>query len=178
MKEFSDMASFAEHLLKIAAAEELAIKRAVSHCAHIVEKEAKAEIGHYQEQAGPFIAWQELSENTLHGGYANGIHYPGKIELGYATEDEHNPLLREGEMRDSIGTTISADGMEAQIGSNSDIALWQELGTEHIPPRSFLGGAMARKTDEILKILGEEVVTALVGEEVVGGALPIHIPEE
>jgi hypothetical protein len=174
MKEFHSLAAFSEHLIKIAAVEELLVRRAVSHCAKLVEKEAKAEIGHYQHEAGPFIAWQELSENTLNGGYANGIRYPGKIELGYATDDEHNPLLRTGEMRDSIGTTISTDGMEAQIGSNSDIAVYQELGTDHIPPRSFLGGAMARKLPEIRETLGMAVYTALIGGGVHAGALLIE----
>ena len=147
------------------------VRKALSHCAKLVETEAKAEIATYQDQIGPFTAWQDLSENTLYGGYANGVRYPGKVELGYAPPD--NPLLRTGEMRDSIGTVISTDGLEAQIGSNSDIAVYQELGTEHIPPRSFLGGAMVRKLPEIDKTLGESLFAALMGEKVINGLLPI-----
>jgi hypothetical protein len=161
MKEFHSLAAFGEHLAEIAVLEEVFIKKAVSHCAKLVEKEAKAEIGTYQEQAGPFIAWPELAESTK----------SDRVNQGYP-EDE--PLLRTGEMRDSIGTTISTDGMEAQIGSNDDKAVWQELGTEHIPPRSFLGGAMVRKLPEIKETLGRAVYSALIGEKVHNGALLIE----
>jgi HK97 gp10 family phage protein len=77
-------------------------------------------------------------------------------------------------MRDSIGTATSLDGLEVQIGSNSDIAVYQELGTQHMPPRSFLGGAMADKLPEIKEIIGRSVVAALVGEEVYEGSLLIE----
>ena len=161
MREFHSLAAFSEHLLKIAAVQELLVKNAVSHCAKIVEKEAKHEIGAYQSQIGPFIAWPELTESTK----------DDRLRQGYP---EDAPLLRSGEMRESIGTTISVDGLEAQIGSNDDKAVWQELGTVHIPPRSFLGGAMARKLPEIHQILGATVMTALIGEKVFNRALPIE----
>lgn len=156
MKQFDSMAEFAARLLEIAAEQELLVKHAVVRCAEIVEHEAKAEIGTYQEQAGPFIAWPELAEATK----------SDRLRQGF-TEDD--PLLRTGEMRDSLGTAISTDGLEAQIGSNDDKAVWQELGTDRIPPRSFLGGAMIRKLPEIEKTLGETVYAALTGETVVNG---------
>ena len=165
MKEFHSLAAFAEHLTEIAVVQDKLVKRAVDHCAKLVEREAKAEIGAYQDQAGPFIAWPELAEATK----------ADRLRQGF-TEDD--PLLRTGEMRDSIGTTLSTDGLEAQIGSNSDIAVYQELGTATIPPRSFLGGAMARKEEEIVAILGNTVATALVGGAVIGGGLPLHSSEE
>jgi phage gpG-like protein len=146
--------------------------KALEKAAVLVEKRAKKKIGEYQEQAGPFVGWAELSENTLHGGYANGFRYPGKIELGYATDEEHNPLLRTGDMRDSIEHVV-ADG-EAQVGSNSDIAVYQELGTTTIPPRSFLGGAAVESLDEIITIVGEDAVAALIGKGVHGGKMLIE----
>lgn len=161
MKEFHSLAAFSEHLIKIAAAEELIVRKAVSHCAKLVEKEAKSEIGSYQVQAGPFVAWADLAEATK----------ADRVRQGY-TEDD--PLLRTGDLRDTIGTAISTDGLEAQIGSNSDIAVYQELGTDHIPPRSFLGGAMVRMLPEINKTLGESLMAALMGEKVLGGAIPIE----
>ena len=124
----------------VAEAEQIAARKALQKAAKLVEKRAKEKIGEYQKQAGPFIAWPELAESTKADRARHG--YP---------EDE--PLLRSGEMRDSIGRATSIDGLEVQIGSNSDIAVWQELGTQHIPPRSFLGGATAEKLHEIKEIM-------------------------
>ena len=72
--------------------------------------------------------------------------------------------------------------LEAQVGSNSDIAVYQELGTARIPPRSFLGGAMSDELTKIKKIIGETMfgvligktpAAALVGDEVVEGGIAI-----
>ena len=172
MIELGGLLELATKLGEAALVQHESDRNALEKAAVIVEKRAKAKIGEYQDQAGPFVGWAELAESTLNGGYANGFRYPGKIELGYATEDEHNPLLRTGAMRDSIEHVV-ADG-EAQVGSNSDIAVYQELGTEKIPPRSFLGGAAAESVDEIITIVGEHAVTALVGKGVHGGRMEIE----
>lgn len=161
MREFNSILSFAEHLVTIVAAEEVAIRHGLDKAAALVEKTAKDKIGEYQQQVGPFIAWPELAESTK----------ADRAKQGYA-EDE--PLLRSGAMRDSIGRTLSTDGLEAQVGSNSDIAVYQELGTQHIPPRSFLGGAVAEKIHEINGILGKSVFAALIGEKVMTGGLMIE----
>ena len=153
MKEFGDIASFVKHMQTVAITQQTAARRGLNNAAKIVEKQAKAKIGEYQEQTGPFIAWAELAESTK----------ADRVRQGYS---ENDPLLRSGEMRDSIGTAMSLDGMEVQIGSDSDIAVYQELGTKHIPPRSFLGGAVSDKLPEIGQAIGREFVSALVGEEV------------
>jgi HK97 gp10 family phage protein len=169
MREFKNIESFVEHLTATIIAEELAAKHAVSKCAKIVEKCAKRKIGEYQEQAGPFIAWQELADST-------------KADRARKGFPENDPLLRTGEMRESIGHAVSIDGMEAQIGSNSEIAVFQEVGTSRMPSRSFLGGAMADKLPEIKEIIGaalvgaligKNVTAALLGEEVVQGGIEI-----
>lgn len=76
-----------------------------------------------------------------------------------------------GDLRDSIEHTVLGD--EAHVGSNSEIAEYQELGTAHIPPRSFLGSALVQTTDEVVKIIGEGVVGALTGREIAGGEMPV-----
>ena len=119
---------------------------------------AKEKIGEYQDEAGPFVAWAELAESTK----------ADRTRQGFP-EDE--PLLRTGEMRDSIEHQVEVP--VAQVGSNSDIAVYQELGTQHIPPRSFLGGAAVEKLDDIMKIVGEHAVAALVGEKVHEGRMLI-----
>jgi HK97 gp10 family phage protein len=133
--------------------------RALEKAARVVEKRAKEKIGEYQDQAGPFIAWPELAESTK----------ADRVRQGFP-EDE--PLLRTGEMRDSIEHMVKDS--EAYVGSNNDKAVWQELGTEHIPPRSFLGGAAAEKTEEICNIVGETARAFLVGEKVHEGKMLIE----
>ncbi len=156
MKEFHSLGDFGEHILKTALIEEIAIRKALSKCAKAVEREAKTEVGTYQDQAGPFAAWAELADSTKED----------RVKQGYS---ENDPLFRSGELRDSIGMAMSTTGLEAQVGSDSDIAVYQELGTDHIPPRSFLGGALVRKMPEIQEALGLTVFAALLGQGVVGG---------
>jgi len=133
-------------------AEHAALERA----AVIVETEAKAEIGTYQPDAGPFAAWAELQDSTKRDRVAKGF-------------SENEPLLRTGEMRDSVEHTVKMDfgpGGVAHIGSDSLIAVYQELGTVRIPARHFLGGAAFRKEREVQQVLGHGVVAMLGGQRI------------
>lgn len=150
MKEFSIL-GFVEHLAVMAAEMVVVEHEALERAAEVIEHEAKESVGHYQEQSGPFAAWDPLAEATMADRAAKGF-----------PEDE--PELRTGEMRDSIEHVVI--GHEAEIGSNSEILEWQELGTAKMPPRSVLGGAAARKADAVSAEIGREVVAALVGDEV------------
>jgi phage gpG-like protein len=107
---------------------------AMEQAAVVVETEAKRVIGTYD------YGWPPLAESTIER-KANG----------------DTPLLETGEMRDSIEHV--ATDKEAHIGSNNDKAVWQELGTSRgIPPRPFLAGALHHKADEVVEIIGSEVV--------------------
>jgi phage gpG-like protein len=145
-------------LSEMAIAVEVEQRRALERAALVVEAEAKREIGTYQDETGPFAPWAELADTTKND----------RVRQGFS---ENEPLLRTGDMRDSIDHVVEQD--EAVVGSNSDIAVYQELGTDRIPPRSFLGGAASRRGEEVARILGGGVVKALVGKDVVGGLLPI-----
>lgn len=123
-------------------------QEALDHAAEIVEVRAKEILGEYQDDTGPFAPWRELAASTLADKAAHGYPMP-------------SPLLRTGEMRDSIERTV--EPRRALVGSDSDIAMWQELGTHgpnpgadgyHVPPRSFLGAAAFQKEDEVADILG------------------------
>lgn len=114
--------------------------------AQVVETEAKRVIGTFD------YGWSPLAPSTL------------------ARKAANTPLLETGEMRDSI--QHNADLREAHIGSNSDKAVWQELGTIHIPPRSFLKGALVHKADEIVEIAGTRVRAVLSGDHVFGPFKP------
>src|SRR3954469_19854677 len=104
MKEFHSLGAFQEHMLKQALAEGVALRNGLSKAAKIVQDEARAEVGHYQEGVGDFIAWPELADATKED----------RLRKGYT---ENDPLLRSGELRDSIEVAMSVSGLEAQIGS-------------------------------------------------------------
>lgn len=100
-----------------------------------IEETAKEEIGVYQPAYGPFDAWAPLAESTK----------ADRVRKGY-TEDD--PLLRSGELRDSIQSEVV--GLAAIVGTKSEIGFWQEVGTSHIPPRPFMGPAYVRKIDPLI----------------------------
>jgi HK97 gp10 family phage protein len=145
IREFQDITSFLAHLgsvnLALAAAETNALERA----AKIIEADAKKQLGSYQKAAGPFNAWPRLAESTL-------AHH-AKMGVG------ESPLLVTGELYASIGHQVR--GNEAVVGSTSDVAVYQELGTSKIPPRPFIGPAAFKNKDRIAKILGDAVVHAM-----------------
>ena len=130
--------AFAEHLLKVGAVIKLAERPALRAAGKIVRDEARSEIGHYQPARGPFGAWAPLADSTL----------AEKMNLGYAPPD--NPLLRTGDLRASIGYTVtwSPAGASVHIGSDAVQARILEMGDNHIPPRSYLGGALVKERDQ------------------------------
>lgn len=102
-----------------------------------IEATAKEEIGIYQPAYGPFDAWAPLAESTK----------ADRVRHGY-TEDD--PLLRSGELRDSIESEVV--GLAAIVGTKSQIGLWQEIGTDRIPPRPFIGPAYLRNTNYMMDV--------------------------
>jgi hypothetical protein len=84
--------------------------------------------------------------------------------LGFSAND---PLLRTGTLRDSIGHVV--EGNVGYVGTNDKVAPFQEFGTSKIPPRPFLGGALAATEQEIPKIFGR-----LVGAAIRGGGPAYH----
>ena len=148
MKEFTSLGQFARHLATLEVAVALELRNGLETVARAVKEKAKDEIGEYQAAIGPFPAWAPLAESTV----------ADRVAKGYSPDE---PLLRTGEMRDSIDKSVS--GMEATIGSTSQIAVYQELGTDKIPPRPFLGPAVLHNEKLIKQILGRAFVTGLLG---------------
>ena len=149
---------FIAHLGEAIAHAEKHEHHALEHAAKIVEAEAKREIGHYQEGAGPFGAWPELADRTQND----------RSKAGFSPND---PGLRSGKMRDSIGHAVGHH--EFVVGSNDDHMVYFELGTEKQPPRSVLGMAAVHKGAEVAHVIGQGVVQSLVGPGVFNGELPI-----
>lgn len=177
MTEFSSVGEFIAHLGRIGPAAQLTVNRGFHHAVEVVWEESRHEIGTYQDEAGPFPAWAPLAETTLAGwDDAHGHHYPGKEELGYAPPD--NPLLRTGELRDAIEMAVTQNhgvvGVPSRVVGNGtpedpardvgDVATELELGTRHMPPRSFLGRALFVKTQEVVAIIGHAVIQGLAGK--------------
>ena len=129
----------------MAAEAEAARKEALKEAAEIVEEEAKALIGTYD------AGWVQLADTTQ----------AAREKAGHTPND---PLLVEGDLRNSVGHRV--DGNRAVVGSNSEVAVFQELGTEHVPARSFLGSAAHRKAEEVARLMGVAVVEAMVGKKV------------
>lgn len=151
------------HLFKAIARVEITAHLGLERIGKKVEATAKEEIGTYQPAVGAFPAWAPLAEATKQDRVSQGFQ-----------EDE--PLLRTGEMRDSISHQVS--GHEVAIGSTSDIAVYQELGTSKIPPRPFLGPAAVRNVPTIIETLGAAVVAGMRGKASLPGAYDMNVGAE
>jgi phage gpG-like protein len=115
-----------------------AVKRSrIKKAAQLVAEEAKRVLGTYD------YGWPKLKPATI---------------ARKATGD--SPLLETGELRDSIQFSVKDDST-AYVGSNDPVALYQELGTSRIPPRSFLAGAAKRKEEECHKLCGHDLFEAV-----------------
>lgn len=136
----------------------------LERAAAVIEREARAEIGHLQTAVGHFPAWPSLAATTIEG-YKG---FPGKAGLGFSPPD-YDPLLRTGEMRDSIKSSVS--GRELRVGSDLDIAVWHELGTAKMPARSFLGRAAFVTEGEVGRMVGRTMVDLLMGRAAVTTAI-------
>jgi hypothetical protein len=117
-------------------------KDALRKACDLVRDEAKALIGTYD--AGD---WPQLLAATQRE----------RERLGYPPNE---PLLRSGELRDSIVSTILIEGHLGEIGSDDPVARWMEMGTGTVPPRSFLMTAYLRKEQEIADLFGDQLVLA------------------
>jgi hypothetical protein len=141
MREFTLLGFLAE-LPAIQRDLEASGPKIVEEACKIVQKKAKAAIGREHEM------WAPLAESTI----ADKQHH------GFPTP---KPLLRTGELRDSIEYTVH--GLQGAVGSDSPIAVFQELGTSRIPPRSFLVSSAISSEDKIKRMATATTVAAFSG---------------
>ena len=108
------------------------------------EKLAKSFIG--EQQPG----WDDLAASTIEE----------KTALGYPVPA---PLLREGELRDSIESEVETLGSEivGAVYSDDPVAEWMEYGTSRVPPRPFIFPAVIQTLPEIEEALAETLARAL-----------------
>lgn len=116
-----------------------------------------------QEQPGWPMAWAPLSGGTVEGfRHHSGRWIPGKDELGFGGYE--SPLLRTGNMRDSI--EVNVVGIWGEVGSNDKKALYQEMGTPGadypIPPRPFLAKGLMDASYQIEELVEAACASLLV----------------
>jgi phage gpG-like protein len=85
------------------------------------------------------------------------------------------PLLETGELRGSI--EWNSEGNVGYVGSNLDKAVWHELGTSRIPPRSFLAGAAMHEEERIHKMATRAAMAVMLGRGLHGSEMAelIHL---
>lgn len=185
MREFRSIKDFVRFLELLAPQVEIASQLGLHEGARMIQEEAQASLGHYQDSAGPFPAWPALAETTLQGYTdAHGHHHPGKIEMGFAPPD--NPLQRTDELHDHVELSVThnhavvgvpdevvGDGTEENPTRNiGQVAAWLEFGDREMPARSFLGRAAFVKGHAVANAIGHAVYLALSGKPYV--PLPRH----
>jgi phage gpG-like protein len=89
-------------------------------------------------------------------------YWPALQPATLARKMMNTPLLETGQLRASIEWNSS--GNEGYVGSNDDRAIWHELGTSRIPPRSFLMGAAIAMEDKIHAMARKAVVAVMLGK--------------
>jgi HK97 gp10 family phage protein len=162
-KFFESPLKFAEHLMQASIGEALVLHEGLKITCKLIVHDAKKKIGHYQKEVGPFQDWAELTESTKDDRYRKG--YP-----------ENEPLLRQGDLRDSIQSEVKA--LEGVVGSKSPIAAYQEYGTSRIPPRPFIGPAAFQNKKKIRKIIGAAAFEGITGGSKVHESLGYNFTTE
>jgi hypothetical protein len=155
-KDFKSFGALASHLAAIQLGEAIALHKGLELAAKRIEATAKNKIGEYQDGVGPFVAWADLADSTE----------KEKERLGYPLDA---PLLRNGDLRESIGHEVGP--LEAIVGSTEDVMVYQEMGTEHIPPRPVLGPAAIENEEEIVTLVGAASVAGLLGGSEISSVL-------
>jgi hypothetical protein len=139
------LSSFAGLAARLAMAEadvKMATEAGLEKTCQLIEDRAKEVIGTY------IFNWPQLAQSTQEQ----------RVALGFSANE---PLLRTGELRDSIGHLV--EGNVGYVGTNDPVAKYHEYGTTKIPPRPFLAGALAATEGEIPKIFGSLVSAAMRG---------------
>lgn len=95
--------------------------------------------------------WAPLAESTLADKANKGFPVP-------------SPLKRTGEMAGSYKKEVDPADLTLVIGSDSKVALFQEMGTSRIPPRPVLHLALERSMPYAADVFGEVAVSVLTGK--------------
>lgn len=120
---------FAKHLERTATTWPRREREALRISGVRIQQRARDYIGEYQPAVAPFPRWAPLAQATVED----------RIAKGFTPDD---PLLRTGTLRASIQRLVVT--RQLVVYSNYPVAAYQEFGTRTIPPRAFIGRAMAQ----------------------------------
>jgi hypothetical protein len=122
-----------------------ATRTALKEGAELVKTAARDVIGEYQPAKGPAPAWAPLSPATQ----------ADRVAKGYSPDD---PLLRSGELRDSIAIRMLGDDTAAvgvfdpemvTIAAAMEFGYFNVRANRFVGPRSFIIGTAFEKSEEV-----------------------------
>lgn len=145
MNDFRSMKAFSKHIEKVVSQHKDREIIALNAIGIYLEKKAQDTIGYLQKGGGSFASWPELKESTK----------KDKERKGYVFKEDFNPLYRTGHLKKSIQHVVNKTKKEVYVGSSLDVALYQEIGTDKIPARSFLGLTFFKEKKQIQYVLGQ-----------------------
>ncbi|MGJ7529856.1 hypothetical protein [Variovorax sp. GB1P17] len=146
--EMHSFGALAAHFSRLAVIGDAVTHHIVEQAAEVIEKDAKARIGSYQDGIGPFPAWANLAPATI----------DDRLRKGFTPDD---PLERTGGLRGSY--SHQATGDTAVVGSPSEIALYMEQGTSKMPPRPVVGPAAMSSRHAVGKVAATTLVAWVCG---------------
>ena len=158
MREFGSLGELAMHVLERRVTMHVTLAEGLTKVVEKIEETARSEFGEYQPAVDGFPAWAELADSTK----------DERSRLGYP-EDE--PLLREGDLRDSIGHAVDEVALEGGVGSADPKMVFHEFGTSKMPARPVFGPAGFRNKAAIETLIGAAAVSGLIGGDRIHSAL-------
>lgn len=161
MREFGSFLELAAHIaaIQVHLVEELA--HGLEKSVELIEKTARSEFGQYQPAVGAFPAWVELADYTK----------DERLKLGFS---ENDPLLRTGDLANSLEHAVDFSRLEGGVGSTDERMVYHEFGTVNMPPRPVLGPALFRNRRAIEILVGGALTAGLMGASRHGPAGEVH----
>jgi phage gpG-like protein len=153
MKSYS-CGEFSRHLLSLSRIIRKSITVGLEECAKHVEDVSKKKFGHYQEEVGEWPEWRELADSTK----------DFKEKNGYVFNDEYNPLIQTGALKDSIKHRTRF--LETKIGSTNEIMTYHEFGTTKMAARPVLGPALFENKEFVVKTLAHAVMAGFYAHNI------------
>lgn len=155
MKKFKSFSAYSKHLESALSQYNKKQILALTVIGQFMEKEAKHKIGHLQSGHGHYKDWAELADATKRD----------KERKGFVFNSDYNPLLRTGDLKNSIHFKVMSPKL-LYLASSSQIMIYQELGTVNIPPRSVLGLTAIESIKTIQYVFSQFLVNVFSGEKV------------
>ena len=147
MKSFPSVGAFVDFLAVVTRGVAAAEHRGLDKAGALIEKEAKGMLGYEHEE------WPDLAPSTVARKEAKG-----QTGRWSATD----PLVATGELLASISHQI--EGRAVIIGTPDEIGIYQEMGTDRIPPRPFLSATAMQHGEAAANLLGREVALTIAGK--------------